>query len=183
MTSAIQIDFRTAKDFDVHIDNIEQISPRGMELAFNDVEKKFLGMKGVNLTAARVRDAEVAETKKKEAADEVEKKLLFDAEIATFTSKALDAAEKKFDEAPAVEKARLAEAVKAEDAKVQKKQFLDGLQTRLADAKLANSEADPEATAESVVNGLGDDGELEKLDAEIEETQAAIVEETQIACN
>lgn len=45
-TSKIVIEFRSHKDFDVRINNIDCISPRGLELAFARVEREFRGKKG-----------------------------------------------------------------------------------------------------------------------------------------
>lgn len=63
MTSTVRIVFKEYKDFKVSIDNINKVSPRGLELAFAKVEKRFAELKG----------QAVADRKKAERAAEVDK--------------------------------------------------------------------------------------------------------------
>ena len=53
MTSNVSIVFSSHKNFEVSIDNIDKISPRGLELAFAKVEKRFAELKGKAVTARK----------------------------------------------------------------------------------------------------------------------------------
>lgn len=97
MTSTVIIDYTSPKDFTVEIDNIDSISPRGLELAFAKVEKRFAELKGIAIAARKVAERRDAVDKEKEEADEATMDRLVTEELARDKPAAMERAESRFE--------------------------------------------------------------------------------------
>lgn len=177
MSSVITMKFETPKDFTVDIDNIERVSPRGMELAFAQVEKKFAGMKGVNAKAQREAEARDQVAADKKVEDDLARQSLFDSELASFTREALENAEKKFTALPEEEKEAAAATAAASKEADEKREFLAGMEDRIKALKLADPEISVEEAADLAIAGPENEkAEVEELDSQIDEAEKELEE-------
>jgi hypothetical protein len=113
--SKITIDFRTTRDFDVTIDNIDALSPRGMDMAWLQVEKAYLAMKGANVHSIRVAKKAAEDQRVAEEAKALRIQQLAEEELAQHREQALAAASERYEALNADEKRRVLEAQKAGD--------------------------------------------------------------------
>ena len=153
MTTKVNIVFRSAKDFDVTIDSIESLSPRGLELAWNAVNKQYRDMKGK--MQARIRSEDLARETKKAEQEEKESAMraLEEEELKHLFSTAKENAIARFEEKQEEEKERLVASLASEKETNLRKAFIDKIEDDLREMsnKVARAKIGGKPSAEASV--------------------------------
>lgn len=176
MTSEVIVTFNSPKDFTVSIDNIDSISPRGLELAEAKIVKTFLEIKGHNRHEAEAKAAAEVEEAIKVAQDQATVAQMAETKLSKFKDQALEEAAERFAEMKLSDVESFNRNVKTKATNLAKLTFLENVQNAVVD--MASGMDDYEdMSAYEIVDKVIESAAVEvpaDIDQTIEESEAAL---------